>query len=76
MVEIAGRVNKNFGSSIGKAEKRLGGLGKTLKKVGIALSAASIVTAGANFLKDSVDQAIAYESTMADVAKVVDGLRD
>lgn len=76
MVEIAGRVNKNFGSSIGKAEKRLGGLGKTLKKVGIAVSAASIVTAGVNFLKDSVDQAIAYESTMADVAKVVDGLRD
>lgn len=76
MVEIAGRVNKNFGSSIGKAEKRLGGLGKTLKKVGIAVSAASIAMAGANFLKDSVDQAIAYESTMADVAKVVDGLRD
>lgn len=76
MVEIAGRVNKNFGSSIGKAQKKLGGLGSTLKKVGIAVSAASIAMAGANFLKDSVDQAIAYESTMADVAKVVDGLRD
>ncbi|MGM9917604.1 phage tail tape measure protein [Anaerotignum sp.] len=76
MVEIAGRVNKNFGSSIGKAEKRLGGLRNTLKKVGIAVSASSIAMAGANFLKDSVDQAIAYESTMADVAKVVDGLRD
>lgn len=76
MVEIAGRVNKNFGSSIGKAQKKLGGFGNTLKKVGIAVSAASVAMAGANFLKDSVDQAIAYESTMADVVKVVDGLRD
>lgn len=76
MVEIAGRVNKNFGSSVGKAQKQLGGLKDTLKKVGIAVSAASIALAGANFLKDGVNKAIEYESTMADVAKVVDGLRD
>ncbi|MBQ9090942.1 MAG: phage tail tape measure protein [Anaerotignum sp.] len=40
------------------------------------MSIASIATAGVTFLKDSVDQAMAYESTMADVTKVVDGLRD
>ena len=76
MVEIAGKVNKNFGSSVGTAQKKLSGFSNVLKKVGIAVSAASIAMSGVNFLKDSVDQAMIYESTMADVAKVVDGLRD
>ena len=76
LVEIAGRVGKNFDSSIGKAQTKLGKFSTVLKKVGIAVSAATIALAGMNFLKDSVDQAIAFESTMADVAKVVDGLRD
>lgn len=76
MVEIAGKVNKNFDSSISNAQKKLGGLKSTLRKVATAVSIASIATAGATFIKDSVEQAIAYESTMADVAKVVDGLRD
>lgn len=76
MVEIAGRVNKNFGSSVGNAQKKLNGLRDTMKKVGIAVSVASITMGAASFLKDSVTQAIEYESTMADVAKVVDGLRD
>lgn len=76
MVEIAGKVNKNFGSSVGTAQKKLSGFSNVLKKVGIAVSAASIAMSGVNFLKDSVDQAMTYESTMADVAKVVDGLRD
>lgn len=44
--------------------------------MGIAVSAASIAMAGAAFLGDGIEQAIAYESTMADVVKVVDGLRD
>lgn len=76
MVEIAGKVNKNFDSSISNAQKKLGGLQSTLGKVATAVSIASIATAGVTFLKDSVDQAMAYESTMADVTKVVDGLRD
>lgn len=76
LVEIAGRVGKNFDSSIGKAQTKLGKFSTVLKKVGIAVSATSIALAGMSFLKDSVDQAIAFESTMADVAKVVDGLRD
>lgn len=41
-----------------------------------AVSIASITAAGAAFLEDSIEQAMAYESTMAGVAKVVDGLRD
>lgn len=76
MVEIAGRVNKSFDSSLGKAQSKLSSVGNTLKKVGIAVTAASVAMAGAAFLGDSVEQAMAYESTMADVAKVVDGLRD
>lgn len=76
MVEIAGRVNKNLGSSVGKAQKQLGGLRNTLKKVVAATSIAATAMAGANFLGDGVEKAIEYESTMADVAKVVDGLRE
>ena len=76
MIEVAGKVNKNFNASIGNVEKRLGGLSNVVKKVGVALSAVSIASAGFGFLQDSVQQAIAFESTMADVAKVVDGLRD
>lgn len=76
MVEIAGRVNKSFDSSLGKAQSKLNSIGNTLKKVGIAVTAASVAMAGAAFLGDSVEQAMAYESTMADVVKVVDGLRD
>lgn len=76
MVEIAGRVNKNFGSSIGNAQKQLGGLKNTMKKVSVAASTIAITMGAASFLTDGVNKAIEYESTMADVAKVVDGLRD
>ncbi|KAF5061108.1 Phage-related minor tail protein [anaerobic digester metagenome] len=75
-VEIAGRVNRNFSSSVVNAQRQLGGLNSMLKKVGIAVSATAITMGAVNFLKDGVSQAIEYESTMADVAKVVDGLRD
>lgn len=76
MIEVAGRVSKNFNASIGNAEKRLGGLSGVVGKVSAALGTVSAAKAGFSFLQDSVEQAIAFESTMADVAKVVDGLRD
>lgn len=76
MVEIAGRVSRNFNASIQNAQRQLGGFGDTLKKVGIAVSAAAIATAGVSFFKGSIEEAIEYESVMADVVKVVDGLRD
>lgn len=76
MVEIAGRVSRNFNTAIQNAQRQLGGFRDTLKRVGIAVSAAAIATAGASFFKGSIEEAIEYESVMADVVKVVDGLRD
>lgn len=76
MVEIAGRVSRNFNTSIQNAQRQLGGFSDTLKRVGIAVSTAAIATAGISFFKGSIEEAIEYESVMADVVKVVDGLRD
>lgn len=76
MVEIAGRVSRNFNTSIQNAQRQLGGFSDTLKRVGIAVSTAAIATAGVSFFKGSIEEAIEYESVMADVVKVVDGLRD
>ena len=76
MVEIAGRVSRNFNGAIQNAQRQLGGFSDTLKRVGIAVSTAAIATAGISFFKGSIEEAIEYESVMADVVKVVDGLRD
>ena len=76
MVEIAGRVSRNFNTSIQNAQRQLGGFSDTLERVGIAVSTAAIATAGISFFKGSIEEAIEYESVMADVVKVVDGLRD
>lgn len=76
MVEIAGRVSRNFNTSIQNAQRQLGEFSDTLKRVGIAVSTAAIATAGISFFKGSIEEAIEYESVMADVVKVVDGLRD
>lgn len=75
-VKIAGSVASSFNKSISTAEKKLGGLG------GVAAKAAKIAAAAWSTLKigeaisDSVQAAVDFESSMADVAKVVDGLRD
>lgn len=76
MVEIAGRVSRNFNTAIQNAQRQLGGFRDTLKRVGIAVGTAAIATAGVSFFKGSIEEAIEYESVMADVVKVVDGLRD
>lgn len=76
MVEIAGRVSRNFNGAIQNAQRQLGGFSDTLKRVGIAVSTAAIATAGISFFEGSIEEAIEYESVMADVVKVVDGLRD
>lgn len=75
-VKIAGSVSSSFSSAMGAAENRISGLGTIAKQAAeVAASAWGTLKIG-EFVKDSIQSAVNFESAMADVAKVVDGLRD
>lgn len=75
-VKIAGSVASSFNSAMGAAENRISGLGQIAKQAAaIAFAAWGALKIG-EFVTDSVQAAVDFESAMADVAKVVDGLRD
>ena len=75
-VKIAGSVASSFNSAMGAAENRISGLGQIAKQAAAIASAAWGALKIGEFVTDSVQAAVDFESTMADVAKVVDGLRD
>lgn len=75
-VKIAGSVASSFNSAMGTAEKRISGLGQIAKQAAAIASAAWGALKIGEFVTDSVQAAVDFESAMADVAKVVDGLRD
>lgn len=75
-VKIAGSVASSFNSAMGAAENRISGLGQIAKKAAAIASAAWGTLKIGKFVTDSVQAAVDFESAMADVAKVVDGLRD
>lgn len=75
-VKIAGSVASSFNSAMGAAEKRISGLGQIAKQAAAIASAAWVALKIGEFVTDSVQAAVDFESAMADVAKVVDGLRD
>ena len=75
-VRIAGSVSSSFNSAMGAAENRISGLGTIAKQAAAIASAAWGAIKIGEFVKDSVQAAVDFESSMADVAKVVDGLRD
>lgn len=68
MVEIAGRVNKNFNSSIGSAQKKLGGFSNILKKVSIAAAAAFAVKKGAEFFGDAINTYSEFQQATTNAA--------
>lgn len=75
-VKIAGSVSSSFNSAMGAAENRISGLGTIAKQAAaVAADAWGALKIG-EFVKDSIQSAVNFESAMADVAKVVDGLRD
>ena len=61
---------------MGAAENRISGLGQIAKQAAAIASAAWGALKIGEFVTDSVQAAVDFESAMADVAKVVDGLRD
>lgn len=75
-VKIAGSVASSFNSAMGAAENRISGLGQIAKQAAAIASAAWGALKIGEFVTDSVRAAVDFESAMADVAKVVDGLRD
>lgn len=75
-VKIAGSVASSFNSAMGGAENRISGLGQIAKQAAAIASAAWGTLKIGGFVTDSVQAAVDFESAMADVAKVVDGLRD
>lgn len=75
-VKIAGSVASSFNSAMGAAENRISGLGQIAKQAAAIASEAWGALKIGEFVTDSVQAAVDFESAMADVAKVVDGLRD
>lgn len=75
-VKIAGSVSSSFNSAMGAAENRISGLGTIAKQAASVAAAAWGALKIGEFVKDSIQSAVNFESAMADVAKVVDGLRD
>lgn len=78
-VKIAGKLDASYGNALSGAAKQANAWSKTAQKAAqIATAAfAAVGTATANAATVvSVKNAISYESSMADVAKVVDGLKD
>ena len=75
-VKISGSVASSFNSAMGAAENRISGLGQIAKQAAAIASAAWGALKIGEFVTDSVQAAVDFESAMADVAKVVDGLRD
>ena len=77
-VKIAGKLDASYGNALSGAAKQANAWSKTAQKAAqIATAAfAAVDTATAAATVASVKNAISYESSMADVAKVVDGLKD
>lgn len=77
-VKIAGKLDASYGNALSGAAKQANAWSKTAQKAAqIATAAfAAVGTATAAATAVSVKNAISYESSMADVAKVVDGLKD
>ena len=76
MLEIAGRVDSSFGRATGAAGGNVGKLQSIVKKFGAVSAAAFAAKKVIEFAAESTKAAMEFESSMADVAKVVDGLKD
>ncbi|MDR1912958.1 MAG: phage tail tape measure protein, partial [Clostridiales bacterium] len=87
ILELGAKIQSSVDQSFGAVQKRLDGLEKSAKTsndlfgnmakavagVAGAIAGLSVVK---DFIGDSIEQAMTFESSMADVAKVVDGLKD
>ncbi|SHO50067.1 phage tail tape measure protein [Anaerocolumna xylanovorans] len=75
-LEIGGKIQSSLDKSVSNANKKLDSIGNTAKKMAKAATAALAGIGIAAFLSNSTNASMEFESSMADVAKVVDGLKD
>lgn len=75
---IGGRIDNSLAQAVKSANGQIGQLAKTISNVGkIGLGAMTGLAVGTTkFFADATKDAMKYESTMAEVAKVVDELKD
>ena len=76
LMEISGKLDGSFSRSTQAAQKQMSGLSSTAKRVAAGVAAALAAVQIGAFFVDSTQKAMAFEETMSDVVKVVDGLRD
>lgn len=75
---IGGKVDASLSKAVSNANKQLESMAKTIGNIGKAGLASMTALAGVTtkFLKDATEDAMKYETTMAEIAKVVDELKD
>lgn len=78
VIDMAGNIDPSLSRSINGAVGQLDKVENKSKKMQTAVKIAAVAAGAAliKFGKDSIESAISFESSMADVAKVVDGLKD
>lgn len=77
-IKIAGKVDPSLGKAMAEAQRETNGLTKTLSTAAKATAAATAAAGAAAIagITASTQKAITFQSSMADVAKVVDGAKD
>lgn len=79
-VKIAGKVDSSYSAAMRDASGQLNSFAtqakNAIKALGLGVAAYKGIQAAGRALRSAAEDAIAFESSMADVAKVVDGLRD
>ena len=76
LLEVAGRVDSSFGRATGAAGGKVGKLQGIVQKFGKVTAAAFAAKKVIEFAAECTKTAMTFENSMADVAKVVDGLKD
>lgn len=79
-VKIAGKVDSSYSAAMRDASSQISNFAtqakNAIKALGIGVAAYKGIQAAGRALRSAAEDAMEFESSMADVAKVVDGLRD
>ena len=75
-LDIGGRVDQSLNKSVDKVNQKLDGFSKAAKFAAGAATAAFTAIKVKDAIEDITSKSIDFESSMADVAKVVNGLKD
>lgn len=74
-IKIGGKLDGSLSAAVNNAQAQINSISKNTNRV-MTAGAVAVGAAGAKLIKDSVQEAMTYEKSMAGVAKVVDDCRD